>query len=249
MGLLDEVMKPFPRGWFSKPVTEFEKKYIFGLLLCALVVIPLCFIILAAVHTGNIPLLGVGIVYSILQAWVTISAWEEFTDPYRTVWASFCGLRGDIGYLKGFLYGLCIAVVTIIAFGVFGASITDYKLIEFSGMSIIPPAYHSIPIMSTLGGFVEAFVLCFIIPWIEESYFRAMVVCKLAELFGSVLAILGSAIIFTVFHLFVYAHNIPVLVVLFIMSILAAIPIIKWRTYLPGLVAHIIINTLAYLSK
>ena len=293
--IIEELVEPKERGWFSEPVTEFERKYIFGLWLCAFVVIPLCFIILAGVYLNNVILIGIGIVYVVLQVWVTISAYLEFVAPVKTEWVSFCGLKGDLGYLKGILVGVVIAVITIICFGLFSASIKDYKLLQLS-LITIPSA---IPLFNKLISILTPFTICLIIPWIEESYFRAMVVSKLSELGfpikilmfatpilllilyitgilglveviilgtgfellllwlyregveyfgGPLLGVLGSAILFPLFHVFVYGQSVGVLLSLTVFSILSSICVVVWRTYLPGFVAHVIINTLAYLQ-
>lgn len=216
----------YPEGAFSvpPPYTIDPQKFLFwaGLGL----ILPMLWILINMPDIANVTL-----VYLIMVAIFFSAAMLEFLFPKQMVVTGLLGWGGK-SYDVQALVGIAIATISLLLFW-------------FS-----PGTFAFVPFqIVNLGQTLVAFYLTVIaIPWIEEFIFGNLIPSSIIEELGIVPGVLVSAFIFSVFHFLVYSANIYLLIAAFTFRALASIALVRFTSFLPGYVAHTIVNFIGFLS-
>jgi len=159
--------------------------------------------------------------YFALALFVMIVGIAERISPSKTDMTGFVAL-GYGAWDKQIIIGVVIGTFIIVlgSFGLQFATILQLK---------------DMPLMS--------FVLSvLIVPMVEETVFRNVIGMSFAEQAGWVGGVIATSIMFAVFHVYVYQASFVPLLNAFIFGVLAQISDYKYKSVLPGLVGHMIIN-------
>jgi len=95
---------------------------------------------------------------------------------------------------------------------------------------------------------VASFILTVImIPMVEEALFRGVIAASIAEDAGIVHGAIFSAFIFAMFHAYAYHLDWLKIFIAFAFGVVVALADFKYKSILPGVVAHMAVNFSAYL--
>jgi len=91
-------------------------------------------------------------------------------------------------------------------------------------------------------------IVAIIIPLVEESVFRNVVGMSAAEMFGWIPGLFVSALLFGIFHAYAYQLNLQMMFMAFLFGLFVQFWDYKYKSMLPGLIAHTIVNAWAFFS-
>lgn len=91
----------------------------------------------------------------------------------------------------------------------------------------------------------SAIIIILVVPLVEEATFRDVVGMSAGEVFGWVPGMFISAAIFGLFHAYVYQLNFGMIFLAFVFGLIAQFIDYKYKSMLPGLVAHSVVNAWA----
>jgi len=168
-----------------------------------------------------------GIFYALMSVFCGMIYLAEEIDPKRSE-ITAAMLFGYGKWEEQVLIGVALAVPFILINGHAGQV---FQVMQIEGMVI--------------GSFV---VTVFIVPAVEEAAFRGIVAPSIAEDAGVVHGALVSAFMFAVFHAYAYNYSYPAMFVVFVFGAIAGFVDLAYKSVLPGLVAHKLINLAAFLS-
>ena len=153
----------------------------------------------------------------------------EYLFPRRTEYISFVGV-GDVDDTEGIgrqiIAGLAIAAATIVLFS------------ELTALQVV--VYGEV-IASVL-------VTTISVPFIEEMFFGNYIPSMLLEKRGLVPAMLVSGSLFAIFHFLAYNADIATMFVVFVFRVLATLALYKFESFLPGLMAHSLMNFISLIE-
>lgn len=119
------------------------------------------------------------------------------------------------------------------------AFIAVTQMFKIFGLQVEVLQVENMPIASFI-------VVAIIIPLVEESVFRNVVGMSAAEVFGWIPGILISSLLFGIFHAYAYQLNIQMMFMALLFGLFAQFWDYKYKSMLPGLVAHTIVNAWAF---
>ena len=210
----------YPEGAFSvkPPYTIDPQKFLFWAAL--FLVLPMFWILVNMPDISNVTL-----VYLLMIGVFLAPAMLEYMFPMKMEASGILGWGGK-NYSTQAVVGAMIAVVTLIMFW------TAPQQLSFVPMQMVD-----------LGKTIAAFYLTVVaIPWIEEFIFGNFLASSFIEELGIVPGALLISIVFSVFHFLVYSSNIYLLITAFIFRFLTSIALVRFTSFLPGYVAHTIVN-------
>jgi len=216
---LDYLFRPMPEGTYNTN-QPFKKAALWG------------GIILGLAGPGwiiaNVPEWAtLGIFYALMAVICGMIYLAEEIDPKRSE-VSAAMLFGYGKWEEQVLIGVALAVPFIL---INGRSEQIFQVMQIKGMVI--------------GSFV---VTVFIVPTVEEAMFRGISAPTIAEDAGVVHGALVSAMLFAVFHAYAYGFNWVAMFVVFVFGAIAGFVDLAYKSVLPSLVAHMLINFAAFLS-
>lgn len=215
----------YPEGAFSvkPPYTIDPQKFLFWAAL--FLALPMLWILVNMPDLSNVTL-----VYLIMTGVFLTPAMLEYLFPLEMRVTGILGWGGKSYEIQA-VVGAMIAVVTLTMFW------TAPQQLSFVPMQMIG-----------LGKTVAAFYLTVIaIPWVEEFIFGNLLASSFIEELGIVPGALLISITFSAFHYLVYASNIYLLITAFIFRFITSIALVKFTSFLPGYVAHTIVNLVGFL--
>ena len=110
------------------------------------------------------------------------------------------------------------------------------------------------PPMQVVGLQIEGMALAsfilsvYMIPIAEEVIFRGVFTTTLMENLGLVPGVLIGGAVFAAYHAFAYSYNLTPIIYAFIFGVMTGLTTARFKSVLPGIVAHAIVNFLAYLN-
>lgn len=214
----------YPEGAFSvpPPYTVDPQKFLFwaGLGL----ILPMLWILI------NMPdVASVTLVYLLMVAIFFSAAMLEYMFPKRMVVTGLLGW-GGMSYEVQVLVGVSIAAVSIL---LFCSAPERFAFVPFQVVS--------------LGHTLAAFYLTVVaIPWIEEFIFGNLIPSSVIEEMGIVPGVAISAFVFSIFHSMVYSSNIYLLMAAFTFRALASVALVRFTSFLPGYVGHVVVNFVGF---
>jgi membrane protease YdiL (CAAX protease family) len=85
-------------------------------------------------------------------------------------------------------------------------------------------------------------------PFKEEAVFGNFITTTALERMGIVPALAISGALFAIFHFAVYHANVFYMFLAFMFRILAGLALIKFRSFMPGLIGHMLINGVSWIT-
>jgi len=165
----------------------------------------------------------VGIIYVLFAAISFTVYLVEYVDPYITD-VTGCMLWGFGNYDDQILEGVALATPFVLL-GFVGQGMQVFQVLQIEGM----------PVASLV-------LTAFLVPNIEELFFRGFITSSVAEDIGCVQGAFVSGFVFAVFHGAVYHKELIPLMIVFAFGFAASMVDLRHKSILPGLVAHTIIN-------
>jgi len=133
----------------------------------------------------------------------------------------------------------CVVVGVSIAGGA-----TLVSSFAFATVGVRPFALEVLP-KSPLANW---FIIGFCIPIIEEGFFGGVISSTFTENFGLLTGLTIPSAIFALFHWSVYGLTPSLLMPIFLFRSLATLSMVFSRSWMPGLVGHIIVNSVSTLA-
>lgn len=171
--------------------------------------------------------LGVGLFYMVITS-LFLTAWWLESREGNTKYVSVV----DLGPLSTWVVGIVLGVVCGILF-IFGMSQAIGSFFAFETLTIF--GVNIEPIILVLAPVVA-------IPIAEELFFGGLFTPTLAEAMGVIPAALIIGLIWVLWHIGTYATATEVLVFLFLFRIVMTFVILHYKSLMPAIVAHIVIN-------
>ncbi|RLC34550.1 MAG: hypothetical protein DRZ76_02470 [Candidatus Nealsonbacteria bacterium] len=165
--------------------------------------------------------------YLILFSAPSIVSGIEILDPVKSRGVAVVSF-GYGAFLKQMLMGLLAAMPFV-----YLCSLNIYKI---STLFQIEGAYAATAILSVLA-----------VPVVEEELFRDVVGFSVAEKLGWVPGALFSSALFALFHSYVYSLSLHLMLLSFAFGVVVQIIDYKYKSVLPGYIAHILVNASAVL--
>ena len=214
----------YPEGAFSvpPPYTIDPQKFIFWASLW--LALPMLWIFINLPNVSNITL-----IYLIILAIFLTIGLLEYMFPLKMRASAIVGF-GGYSYDIQAVIGLAIAGVTVFLFWSspeklsFAMQFTDFE-------QTLPMFYLTV----------------IAVPWIEEFVFGNILASSFIEELGVVPGILIISTVFSLFHFMVYSSNIYLLAVAFVFRFLASLALVKFTSFLPGIVGHTTVNLIGFL--
>ncbi|RLI85929.1 MAG: hypothetical protein DRO98_06190 [Archaeoglobales archaeon] len=179
----------------------------------------------------NVPqLFALSVIYSFLCVFIGVVGLAERIAPKKSDVAILIWGYGKWG--EQLAVGVAVAV--------------PFVLMSFIGAYQLAYSYQFLSLKGR--PLAAVIVTAFLIPIAEEGFFRCVIAPTTAEGIGVVPAALVSASTFAIFHFAVYQASIPAMFLAFLFGAFAAFADLIYKSGLPGLVGHIIINYSATLS-
>jgi len=170
----------------------------------------------------SMPEVGVlGIIYSIITLAALVGIVANAVNPERTLIIASARFVGERGILHDLMLGAAIALICI-----FVAS---------------PPFHIEYPleVEPTLAGII---LIGFLIPLAEESFFGSVVTPTILERHGLFYGTVGSALIFSAFHLAISPFNPAFIALVYGFRAMATLALAATKSSIPGVVGHILFN-------
>jgi len=153
----------------------------------------------------------------------------EEISPLKTE-TTACMLFGYGKWEEQILWGIIIGLV-FVAF--------NYALGVY--LQVNPLQVKEMPVASFI-------ITVLMVPIVEEGLFRGVIAPSIAEDAGVLHGALVSAFAFAMFHGYAYGYNPVAMFIAFLFGTVAALVDFKYKSILPGAIAHQIVNFFAYLS-
>ena len=111
----------------------------------------------------------------------------------------------------------------------------------------VPFVFPSLIGMQIRGMPLASFIMTVVmVPMTEEGLFRGVLAPSIAEQAGWVHGAFVSSLLFAIFHAYVYGLNAAKMLFAFAFGFLAAVVDFRYRSVVPGTVAHMIVNAVAW---
>jgi len=235
------LTKPFPEGWFY-PKEKVGKRaaMIIALLENLTILIFVWLAINAPVGTtkvageevvkgGGLKWRWLGIIYAVMATFEMAGTGTELLMPEKFKPAAIpMPGGGDWGILECVVVGIAIA-----------GGVMIFSSFAFATTGIHPftlQVFPKLPLANWL-------IVGFSIPLIEEAFFGKVWACTITENRGLLVGLTVPSFIFAIFHWGVYGLSLPLLLPIFLFRTLATLSMVFSRSWLPGVVGHILINT------
>lgn len=180
----------------------------------------------------NVPeMQNVAITYVLLMAVFMSPALLEYVMPEKM---SVTGMVawGGYNYLIQAMVGVGIAAVCI------------FIALSTPKLQFLPESVEALGIT-----IVSFYISVVAVPIVEEFTFGNLVSCSLIKKLGLILGTIASAFTFSIFHYLVYAPVNPlILIVPFVFRVLASIALVRFVSFLPGYVGHVVVNFVAWVG-
>jgi len=218
------LFSKYPEGAFSAPppYTISPQKFLFWASL--FLVLPMFWILVNMPDLSNVTL-----IYLLMIAVFLAPALLEYMFPLKMEASGILGWGGKSYDVQAAVGGM-IAVVTLLMFW------TAPQQLSFMPMQMID-----------IGKTLAAFYLTVIaIPWVEEFVFGNFLASSFIEELGIIPGALIISAVFALFHFLVYASNIYLLITAFIFRFLTSLALVRFTSFLPGYIAHTIVNFVGF---
>ncbi len=216
----DYLFTPMPEGTFSARQPFFEAYAISG---GYLLLVGFGWII------ANVPeWFGVAIFYLCTAIVVMAVSLIERVSP-KGADATSSVLFGYGDWEEQFLYGIAVGAGFVV-------------------LNIFAPPMQVVGLQIE-GMVMASFILSvYMIPIAEEVIFRGVFTTTLMENLGLVPGVLVGGMVFAAFHAFAYSYNLIPILYAFGFGVMAGLTTAKFKSVLPGIIAHAIVNFLAFLN-
>jgi len=151
----------------------------------------------------------------------------EMMFPEQTRYTDIVGFGDDRDHALQVLAGFIAGLAVVIAYA--AVPYIRFQFLEISPMAV--------------------YFIVFAVPFTEEAVFGNFITTSLLKNTGILPALLLSGALFGVFHYSVYMANAFYMFMAFAFRVLASLALVKFGSFLPGLVGHIFINTISVLTS
>ena len=150
----------------------------------------------------------------------------EIIFPRKTIYTDLVGVGDERDFEKQVGVGLLIGGSVVLTF----LLVPEIRM-EF--LELPPMAMYFITVA---------------VPFTEEAVFGNFLTTSLLKNCGIVPAVVISGLVFAVFHYAVYQANVFYMFMAFVFRVLASLALVKFGSFIPGLVGHMFVNTIALLT-
>lgn len=233
------LFREFPEGWFFQREKVDERAASMSAFLVALTFLMFVwFTVNAPVETveiagkkvvkaGGMKWRWLGIVYATMGSFSIALTGIEWigSKKLRPLAVPMPG-GGDWGMLK------CVATGIVIGGVIFALSLPFATMKAPFTLTIFPES----PLINWA-------IVGFSIPIIEEAFFSGIIGASFTENYGLSIGLMVPSTIFGIFHWGIYGLSTPLFISLFLFRSLSTLSMVFSRSWIPGLTAHIFINT------
>jgi len=181
------------------------------------------------IKAGGLRWRWLGIIYAVMGGITMAIIGIDWVEPKKLTSATQCmSGPGDWTVLECIVIGIAIAggVMLVSSFAFATAGTMPFALEVFPKTPLINWA-----------------IVGFSIPIIEEASFGMMLSSSFTENYGLLTGLTVPSFIFAIFHWGVYGLTPSLLLPLFLFRSLATLSMVFSRSWLPGVVGHILVNT------
>ena len=179
------------------------------------------------VYTNYPPMAMVASVYLFFLIPLVGVFYLEMMFPEQTRYTDIVGFGDGRDYILQVLAGLIAGLAVVVAY--VAVPYVRFQFLEISPMAI--------------------YFMVFAVPFTEEAVFGNFITTSLLKNAGILPALLLSGALFGVFHYSVYMANTFYMFMAFAFRVLAALALVKFGSFLPGLVGHVFVNTVSVLTS
>jgi len=217
----EHLLKPFPQGFYS---ISGVKADILWAWLYALTVLVFLWI---AINTAQ--MFKLGIIYTSMGILAVALTGIEWVMPRKTFWGASSGVYSESAEMDELVF---IGLILGIGFVTFQYSLGSLAMGN---------------LMAEKSPLVNLYLVGFAIPVIEVGFFAGVLTSSFVERYGVVFGLSAVAVLFAIFHYSTWGLTATSLLALEVYRLASSYTVVKFRSVLPSLVAHIIINSLVVL--
>jgi len=221
----DYLTKPMPEGTFSAN-QPFKKVYAWvGGVMCLM-----GFGWMAVNIPTEYKTFVLSVIYGVASVVVMVVVLIEEVAPYKSEITGVM-LLGYGEWDKQIEYGIAMSIPFILV----------SSLMKVYGIAVKPFQVVGMPVASFI-------LVAIMIPLVEEGLFRGVLAASIAEDAGVIHGALISAFVFAMFHAYAYSTNPVYMATAFAFGIVAALVDFRFKSTLPGTIAHSLTNMTAFIS-